>query len=477
MNLTLKIFKVCFFALFFSTIAFSQELVKSIPLELKKNRDVFQIINNENAGLTLFLSDKNTVKAIKLKDDMTVLDSMSVARPAKEYSDMIGYNGIENPRLFWSSSNRKKITSQVYNFETRKSSSKEYLLSLENERFLQNFSEKGKFYILTTLKSTNILKFYIFDIEGNLEEKTVDFATPFFTSDNKQVSLNAVLGENLLPFEGPFHLEKINSETPTSLAESAKKRKCYIINNTLFITLDNSYIQTHLITVKLDNFEAKTTVFKQPFVQSLNDFGPNSNSFLIDNSIYQMKVSSSNLHLQIKNLEGKLLNEHFINDEGPITFNNTPVLQENGEFGNNRILEKSSQFLRKLRNLNAGISSYKSGANYIITLGSVSEVRENAMAGMFGAAGFLLNYAISNPTYNSFNSYAHRKVIYTNCLFDPQGNHVTGSLNPVAFDKIRKFLDDEKNATSHTLFKYENSYYLGFYDTREKAYILRKFED
>ena len=45
-----------------SLISFSQELVSSIPLELKKNRDVFQTINNDKKEITLFIGDKIKVK-------------------------------------------------------------------------------------------------------------------------------------------------------------------------------------------------------------------------------------------------------------------------------------------------------------------------------------------------------------------------------------------------------------------------------
>jgi hypothetical protein len=44
--------------LILSLNSFSQELVGLIPLDLKKDRDVFQVVNESTKETTLFLSDK-----------------------------------------------------------------------------------------------------------------------------------------------------------------------------------------------------------------------------------------------------------------------------------------------------------------------------------------------------------------------------------------------------------------------------------
>lgn len=89
---------------FLSLTSFSQTLVSSIPLEMKKNRDVFQIVNESRKEVTLFLSDKTSINAVRLDDKIQIIDSLSTTRPEKKYSEMIGFVSIgekgSNPKIF-----------------------------------------------------------------------------------------------------------------------------------------------------------------------------------------------------------------------------------------------------------------------------------------------------------------------------------------------------------------------------------------
>ena len=77
---------------------------------------------------------------------------------------MIGYNTSNNgTRLYWSSNNHENILAQLYDFNNRKTTHKEYKLILKNEKVLQKFSENENFYILTVLKNSNIFKLYVFN--------------------------------------------------------------------------------------------------------------------------------------------------------------------------------------------------------------------------------------------------------------------------------------------------------------------------
>ena len=94
-----------------SVISFSQEIVNSIPVALKKDKTVFQVVNDSTKETTVFVSDKEKVKAICLNKKMRIIDSLSTDRlNPKIYVGMIGYNGSKsNINLFWTSSNHKDI--------------------------------------------------------------------------------------------------------------------------------------------------------------------------------------------------------------------------------------------------------------------------------------------------------------------------------------------------------------------------------
>ena len=192
----------------FSSLCFSQDIVNSTPIALNKNRDVFQIVDHFKNEVAFFVSDETKIKAIRLDENMQILDSLTYERPdRKRYTNMIGYNSQAiNPRLYWSSSNFKEILAQHFNFETRKITTELFQMTFKDERVLQNFCEKGLFYILTIVKNSNILKIYAFDSKGKIEEKVIDLTGfHFFEADSyKRTNLYGVLGENLLPFEAAF---------------------------------------------------------------------------------------------------------------------------------------------------------------------------------------------------------------------------------------------------------------------------------
>lgn len=469
------------FLLLITINAFAQEVVNSTVLELKKNRDVFQTVNHEKNTVTLFISDKEKVKAINLNEKMKIVDSISAERPnTKTYANMIGYNtSNDGTRLYWSSNNQENILAQLYDFNNRKTANKEYKLILKNEKVLQKFSENENFYILTVIKNSNIFKLYVFNNEGNYTEKMIPTERfHFLESDYKKSNLSGVLSENLPPFDPPFSLQNIIVENPTSLTDAAKKRKCYFNNKQITITNDSNIDFTQVILINLNDFTATEKMVKKPYLSGERAF-LNSNSFYFDNKLYQIKTSSEIFHFTIKDLDDNIIKEYIANSTNPIEFKNSEIYQEGGSFGGKRILENSSQFIRKTNNLSSAVSCYRIGPNTLITFGGVSALQQSTgqiFAGQFGLVGGVIGALAFNPAMESFNSYTNRKVVKIEGLFDSQGNHIKGELQPLAFDKIRTFFDKNNDVSSQTLFKID-TYYLGYYDNKTKEYVIRKFTD
>lgn len=465
-------------------ISFSQEVVNSTPVSLKKNRDIFQIVNNEKKEATLFISDKEKVKAVRLNEQMKISDSMSVPRPdVKKYASIIGYNiNGKNSRLYWSSDNFKEISSQFYDFDSKTIINQEYALSLKDEKVLQRFSKDNAFYLLTVVKKSNIFKLYIFDKDGKQEEKSIELKDfHFYTSVYKRTNLYGVLEENLLPYEAPFSLKYITPENLTSITDGAFKRKCYFDGKEIVITIDSNIDYTQVIILNLESYTGTEKLLKHPIIQAEFRSDLNSNSFYFDKKLYQIKTSSDRLYFNVKDLNDTILKAYTEIAGKPIEFKNSEINQEGGDFfGPKRVLENSSQFIRKLNNLRPGLSCYHIGSNTLITIGGVSAQQQSVgqtTANQFGFIGALVGAAFFSPTMDNFNSYTGKKVVKIEGLFDHEDNHIQGDLKPLAFDKIRTFFDDNKDVSSQTLFKMENVYYLGYYDNKTKEYTIRKFLD
>ncbi|PAM95855.1 hypothetical protein B4N84_04725 [Flavobacterium sp. IR1] len=476
--------KLLFTSLFLiNLISYAQNSVLVTPLELKNNRNVFQTVNAEKKEVTLFISDKEKIKALQLNENFQIKDSISELRPDKKYTEIIGYNiKNDNTRLYWSSNDRKKILSQLYDFESHKTSTTEHELALNKEKVVQEFSSKDNFYILTILKNSNIFNLHIFDKEGRYMVKSIDLSSfHFFRYGYTKTNLSGVFEENLLPFENSYSLQNINADTPASLANTAKKRKCYFTNNQIIITLDKNVDYTQVIIIDLENYTAQEKIVQKHTIPADDRSFQNSNSFFFNDKLLQIKSSSNLLYFTIKDLDNNIIKEYTANATTPIDFKNSQIYQEGGDFGGKRILEKSSQFIRKVNNLHSGISCYYIGENMLVTLGGISETHQTTgqliLASQFGLIGGLLATTVFNPTMQSFNSYENKKVVKIEGLFDKEGNHVEGELAPLAFDKIRTIFDNYKDVSSQTIFKVENTYYLGYYDNQTKNYIIRSFID
>lgn len=215
-----------------SFISFSQEVVNSTRISLKKNHDVFQTVNEDRKEATLFISDKIKTQAIQLDKNMKIVDSISTERPnTKTYDMLIGYNiSNNNTRLFWSSNDYQEIFTQLYDIPNHRVVTQQYSLALKEEKVLQKFNGKDNFYILSILKKGNSLKLHIFDNEGIHTEKIIDFNSfNFLKSDNTKTDFYGVLKDNL--FDPSFSMQKINTNNPTSLIYSSKKESVILTRN------------------------------------------------------------------------------------------------------------------------------------------------------------------------------------------------------------------------------------------------------
>ena len=475
-----KIFCTCLFLI--SLCSFSQEIVSSVSLELKKNHTIFQVVNNEKKDVTLFVNDKIGVKAIQLNETMKIVDSVSAERPnTKIYDMMIGYNiSNNNTRLFWASNDYQEIFTQLYDISNHKVETKQYNLSLKEEQVLEKFSGNNNFYILSVLKKGNKLKLHVFDKDGTYAEKILDLnGFNFLKSDNVKSDLYGILKESLMPLESSFSIKSIDTKNPVSLVYSAKKKKCYFNEKQIVITLDTNIDHTQVFTIDLEKFSITEKIIKQHLITGERSY-QSSNSFYFENKLYQLRTSMDQFYFSIKDLDGKLLKEYDANSRKEIDFKNSKMTVRGSDFGGKRTLETTSQFIYKINDAYLGISCYNLGQNTLITFGGVSPEQQSSgqfVMNQFGFVGALIGALAFSPSMNSFNTYQNRKLTKFESLFDNNGNHIDGEIPLLAFDKIGTFFEENKNVSAQTLYKIDSAYYLGYYDTKAKEYTIRKFVD
>jgi hypothetical protein len=489
--------KTLLFSFFFLNFnCFSQEQVSGFYHDLKNNRDFFQIVNDSTKQTLLFLSDKKKINTFLLNNQMEIVDSLSFNRPKRKYKDIIGYSGEQsNQNLFWATDLRNEIIAQHINLSKKKTDTTTYKINLYEESFLQCFSENKKFYILTVVQISNFLKLYVFDEKGKLEVKKIDLSPfPLLLSDKKKGKISDVFMQNIgvfQVFESSNSLQKIDSESPTSIVATAKKRKCYTNAKEIIISLDFAKSKTQLLLIDLKTFIPTFKEFEHKIIEGSENETINSNSLVFENKLIQLVLTASKMHITIRDLSNNLLKEYTASKGEPINFKNSDIVRsETSTFiavGNNRserVLEKTEQFLRKIVDSNVGISCYNNGVEVLTTIGSASsEIQTGGFSAPMGSAfGNGSPIFFSNVYFNSisdnFNTYNNRRVIYIDCLFDQNFNHVPGKIKPNSFDKIREFKTKNNNdSRDETVFKLDGAYYLGQYNNVYKLFTIRKFTD
>ena len=462
--------------------SFSQELIKTLPLKLAKRTDVFQVVEEDKKQISLFFNDKYNVRTLRFNDHLELIDSLLAERPSTDYDDIVGYSTSDNNYYtYWSSSNNKEIASQCFNFTTKQVSLKTFSLEFVKEKAIKRITVNNVFYLITILKNTSILNFYIFK-DGQMEKKTIDLTDKTFINwENKKMNLWDMVNE-YTEFQPALAIQNMLNETPPSLTFSANKRKAYVNGNSLIFTFDSNRNFTQFLNFNLSDFTVTQKSYAQPYIEPTEYISEDSNSFLLNDKIIQMKLNQNVMHLSIKDLDDNEIKTYSVLADQEIAIKNSEIIQENGKISNTRILDKSNQLLRKIYNLNPSISCYTFNDKIYLTLGSVSLVQDNNAAlygGMIGGfTGALIGAAISsNYSVNNLNSYAKRKVVYINCLFDSNFNHIDGAMKKLAFDELRGFADQKNYLVSQTVFRFNSGLYFGGYDKENSTYSFYKFKD
>jgi hypothetical protein len=469
-----------------SVCSYSQEVVKSLDLGISKNAEVFQVVEKDRKQVSLFFSARINVLAVRLDENFNVIDSLKTKRPSRdEYDDIVGYSVSGNKYYaYWSSSNGKQMIAQGFDFDAKKTTSTTISIPLEKEKIIQKITVNNVFYIISIIKNTGVLNFYVLK-DGVLERKSVDLSDKTFENKMDRTTNLWDIVSSTTDYQSSYSFQTIATETPPSLALSAYKHKVYVLDNKLLFTLDDNSRFTQTFTIDLSDFSTTTKVFAQPVFKGGDIHSYESNSFLLDGKIIQMKNNSDLMKITVKDMEDHPIKEFLINDQ-EISFKNSDINQENGSPKSFRVLDKSSQLLRKIKGNNAAISLYENNGKIYMIVGGVSNIQQSSggpmMYGGMGMAGGFTGVMIgmaltSNYSLNNLNSYKQRKVVYINCLFDKEFNHVPGEVKKTSFDNVRVFAETHDNLIAPVLFRMDSNLYYGGADNGDGKYSFYKFSD
>ncbi|RZK06772.1 MAG: hypothetical protein EOO46_15090 [Flavobacterium sp.] len=461
-----------FFTLCFTTLSFAQTLLSSIDLDLKKpssNHRSLHAVNAVNNEIFVFASDKEKLTAIKYSSFVFFKDSLSGNRPDKDFEQMSGYSFNEEgtPEVYWTRTDFKKIKSLSFDLKNRKTAENVYELPFEKELILSSFSENNSYYIMTVSKTEDELKLYVFQ-NGKMKERFIDFSG-FKILDVKS---------NRLKFWSVFEenpLEKIQVDELNSLVYATSKAKFYAFNDKIIFTFDHNVTETQIFELNLKTYKVEEKKIAQ---QSLKTGTGQSNSYLSNNKLYQLKVNESELLVAVKNYNtGELINSFTTSKEEIIAHKNSPLFSQTGK-QRQKEFKNTKKFLERLEESNIGISVYETRYNSFITIGGIKDVASTGgiLLGLASGVGAVASGG-STVFMDEFMYDGVLQVNYFETHLDLKSEYLKKQQEILATDYVAQFLDQKKDISLASTFKFKDHYILGYYDTKEKKYVLRKFQD
>lgn len=470
-------------AIFASLQTNAQEKVGGFTQSDNVRRDVFSVVNNANKEVALFFIDKTSLKAHRFNKDLNIIDTLGQTFPKKEMKDIVGYSRSNNTYfIYGSGSEDSEMVCQTFDFDNKKATLSKINVSFDKEKTIDEITVNDIFYRITVDKGTSVLHFYQFK-DGKVDKKTIDCSAMSF-KDKNSVPVN--FWDLYREKSGTVYhnaIKNILPETPASLVYSTNKKKAYVNGNTLTFTFNENEFATQTISFDLEHFTASQKNFQMPFLNKAQYESMETNSFLVNDLLLQMKLNAGVMKISFSDLQGNELKTLTQWAGKEIEFKNSEIIQEQANSKSTRILDNSSQLIRKIHNMNPSVSAYFIDNKYHLVIGGVSYPQASTgamiMGGMLGGAvGAIIASSISSAyAYDNLIAYNDKKVVYIYSVFDKDLNHVKGDSGTLAFDKMRNFVTENPFYSGLSIFKLNNNLILGGFDKKNNEYSFFKFSE
>lgn len=458
----------------------AQENVVTIENSLKSSTSIikrtFASVDETTQNLAVYIQDSEFIYGYLLNENYKSLNSFKTEILPSKYKVFLGSStekGIHN--TYFSNKNKTKFVLHTFDFENKTSKINELDLNLENEKFIQSFTNKNVFYILTININTSKLNIYVFNQES-IKKEIIDLSQlEFINFLNRKTSLFRALDIN-----ENQSISKIDNTNPNSLKDAFSETKFYLKKDKIIITLDYRFKFTEMISIDLNNFSHSYNIINQNQKDDITLKFKQSNSFLIDSLIFQTSIIKDNYVFTIKNLKTKkLLKTYNFNKESALTLNKqAPALDKKEK-------RKTRQFLRKVTNHKMGVNIQKNNDDYEVTIGSYELPKTGAPMFTNNFGNFSIGnygnviYSPGQPSFNFF-SYSQDKSIIENTItsvFNKNLKLKKDKLSKNTFDNINAFLDEKsKHIITETIFKYKDFTLLAAVITNSNSVMIMKFE-
>lgn len=432
-------------------------------------KEVIPVINSKDE-MTLFFQFRDNASVYSYNKDFSISNaSYDFELPKKATNHVASLYNDTSITLIYSNSSGKYFGAITYDRKTNKIETKKAKKwNFKGASVVGYGNDNNKFYLITAIKNSSIIKIYTLDSNLKQESHTIDLSAFEITGDQRWTySFHNTLF-NLDIKDAP---QVIEYNIPNSLETTAADRKIFFSKDfkTIYITNDFFKSKTIVCKISTETFKGELRTIEH------DDFSKDksiirTSSFIIDNYICSLYWVRDYVNLKIRDLNSfKVINEFEIKKDEPITFRNSPIIEKNSASKNVRELKTTNQFLRKTIYNQPTLTIFKTDDIYNLTLGyTLTEDLNPILFVHFGiVGGFLLQSLINYVDTNS--------VQFTG-LFDANFNHVKGEVIENSYDKIETFKKTLKRTKNEFLVKNNDTYYFGNYNKDLQTYSVYSFK-
>ncbi|WP_298349387.1 hypothetical protein [uncultured Dokdonia sp.] len=438
-----------------------------------KLKESMTVVNKEDGSFVLFLLGSRSTEAILYDKDYKKVSTIKGDKVLKKDVAVMGYTISNNQyQLISKGFDTGSLTSTVFDFENHKVTTKTLDLNLKKQTFIEFFNLGDKMYLLTLDKNSSNLIHYSIDDQGVATRNEIVIENTFYSSKGFEMNLKKILRNK--------YTSKVLPDDKTTMKQAAELLKFYLINdNHLVFTVDYSNTVVNIFDISLKTFEVREQTFFRPRPK-IQEYGWKANSFLKDHYLFQIVSSKKEMIVTVTNRRDSMLVKQFgVEKDDKMDFTNSSIILAKTE--DDKLIEKTSQFLRKISSDRNGIAVSSVNGNYQITLGGKQLMNGGGGVAMMNPAAGIPIASVGaftfafNPSFLMMDTNSVTHYTSVECVFDKSFNHLPDVEASSLMLKRRDFLSPDIKNVAETFFNIEDDYFLGMYYKEADMYVIRKF--
>ncbi|WP_034062710.1 hypothetical protein [Lacinutrix jangbogonensis] len=467
-----RLFSFILFLLITSTISAQRNWIvieTGLQDEYVNLKDALPVVDKGTGNIAFFLREKKQITGYLYNENQKLISKVVVDGIPKKSCNIIGHSiKNDNYLLYFKRNSGLKFSYLKVDFKTKTFNLVDNLdIDFKKEQFIESFVDKDKFYILTSIYRTSQLNLYTLDNNAKIDKKEILLAEGLIKSDT-----DLVVNFNSLIFSYGSKIKKIEVGEPLALESVTAQTKVFYKDDKILLTNNFFGKRTYIVDINvLDGTLTFNAIENVGFIKG--ELKSGINSFIFDNHYFNVYATNDKLQFSVYSYpEMEMVKSYKVDKHEKIDFKNTKMIQKVGDSENpGRVLNNTSQYLRKISNQYLGVSVYKDFNNYIVTIGSTKPTSDTLTA-----IGLVLGGMAGGALFAAFSRYEQTKSVQIRCLFDENFNHNSNLITENGFDKINAFTKDFGHLGAQSVFRYKDDYVWGSFNHKTGLYRLFIFD-